>query len=108
MELDVGTKLDFYTLAADQVKESFPSSPTFLLVLDAKNKNLTVQGFAKGAKGQEEAQHQYEAAEAANAAKPRVDAVLVAADSIEGLKRAYPNYFADTRGFRAIVESTIA
>ena len=90
------------------IHSDFPGDSTFLLELDIQGEELTVTGFLPGSRGQAEAQRAYEEAEARNADRQNVDAVLVAAESMEALRRAYPNYFADTTTFRSIVEEAIA
>ena len=46
-----------------------------------------------------EAEAAYAEAEKAAQEGAPIDAVLIAAGPIEKMKRAYPNYFADTQGF---------
>jgi len=41
-------------------------------------------------------------------AHPGTDAVLVSVDSIAALQRAYPNYFADTRVFVALLKQALS
>ena len=40
--------------------------------------------------------------------RPEVDVVLVSADSLTGLRRAFPNYFADLTAFRQLLQETLA
>ena len=50
----------------------------------------------------------YEEVESANRHFPGAETVLVRVSSVEALRRAYPNYFADTRVFVAELEKAIA
>lgn len=54
-----------------------------------------------------EAIRAYEEVESAIARFPGAETVLVAVDSVDALRRAYPNYFADTRMFAAELEKAI-
>jgi hypothetical protein len=102
-ELDALKKLDAYRLVLDQVVD--PTSSIFLLILDTPNDALSVAGYPTGRYSL--AQSAYEQAEAENREKAGVDVVLVAADSMDAVRRAYPNYFADTAAFRSVVEEAI-
>jgi ppGpp synthetase/RelA/SpoT-type nucleotidyltranferase len=106
-KLEVIKRLEAYGIVLQHVTGAYDeSSPsTFLLVLDVLGGSLNVTHFTRSQ--QEEAQEAYERAEAASANQPGVDAVLVSADSTDALKRAYPNYFADTALFRAMVAEEI-
>lgn len=46
--------------------------------------------------------------ELANRGNPRVDVVMVSAGSLNALRRAYPNYFADLSDFRLLFQQTLA
>lgn len=50
----------------------------------------------------------YEEVESANRYFPGAETVLVRVSSVEALRRAYPNYFADTRVFVAELEKALA
>lgn len=54
-----------------------------------------------------EAIRAYEEVESAIARFPGAETVLVAVDSVDALRRAYPNYFADTRMFAAELKKAI-
>lgn len=105
-ELDVLRKLEAYGAALKEVTAAFPMASMFLLVLDVDNDVLRIGGYQQRAAAR--AQADYERAETENAEDPNIDVVLVAADSVEALRRAYPNYFADTTAFRRMVERAIA
>lgn len=73
----------------------------FLLRLNPAEELLEIMSFRENEI--EQATEQYEAAERA-AKGQSVDVVLVRADSIDNLKRAYPNYFLDTQHFLEMLE----
>ena len=75
----------------------------FLLELDADR--LKVTGFRQNQ--QAEAQSQYVQAEKLIADDDNRDAVLVSVDSLSSLRRAYPNYFLDTRVFADLLDSAL-
>ena len=77
----------------------------FLLQLDPGNGTLQVTGF--GAGQAEEAASRYSDAEQTVKENPGTDAVLVSVESINALARAYPNYFADTRLFAALLNQAM-
>ncbi len=69
----------------------------FLLRLDSEEESLSITGFRVGQI--EEATRAYLQAEEETARRSSLDAVLVRADSVEALRKAYPNYFLDTEYF---------
>jgi hypothetical protein len=79
----------------------------FLLKLNAQEATptLNIRPFQKREIGQ--AAEEYQAIERANVDSPDVDAVLVSVESVNALRRAYPNYFLDTKEFRRLVEEAI-
>lgn len=54
------------------------------------------------------AQSAYAEAERRCKEQPGTDAVLVSVDSLAALRRAYPNYFADTTAFVNLLKSFLA
>jgi len=68
----------------------------FLLELDTIQEKLIITAYSK--KQEEKALEDYAKAERKIYGKPEYDVVLVGAE-IEELKKAYPNYFLDTREF---------
>lgn len=75
----------------------------FLLELNVKDKNLRVTGYTLNASAQ--AQWDYAQVEKAIfQGKEHADAVLVSAESMAELKRAYSNYFLDVHRFIGIIE----
>lgn len=99
-ELDVYSKLQVfgaalrYTASPGAMKAHY-----FLLSLRAMGKGsaLTVEGFEKNQLAA--ATMAYLAAEKSTRGAMGAETVLVAADSLRALRRAYPNYFLDTNVF---------
>lgn len=79
---------------------------SFLLVLDPTKHTLRVASFTK--QGADMAQNAYEKAEKDNEGDPSVQVVLVAVEEIDALRKAYPNYYVDTRDFIAAVGREIS
>lgn len=69
----------------------------FLLTLDPVKRVARVKGFRKGESQQANAE--YSAAEQALRVDSLTQVVLVSVSSVAALKRAYPNYFLDTKAF---------
>ena len=69
----------------------------FLLVLNPHKGSLRVTQFAKD--HVDLAQRQYEKAEKETEDDPSIHVVLVSVESLDALRRAYPNYYVDTRDF---------
>jgi len=97
--LDVFNKLTTFREALFRVANRPIAADTkyFLLHLDSAGKALEILGYNKNQFSQ--ASNRYLAIEEEVRGKPGADVVLVSADSISSLKRAYPNYFLDTRKF---------
>ena len=66
-----------------------------------------VRGVAFGEKDKERAASMYAEEELAHRGRPRNIVVMVSATSVQTLRRAYPNFFADLSGFRKLVRETI-
>ena len=80
-----------------QVAKEKPDLQFFLLELDIIRGRLNLSGYTKNQ--EEEAISDYEKAEKRNQGQKEYDVVLVGADTINDLKKAYPNYFVDTKEF---------
>ena len=78
------------------VKEK-PNLQFFLLELDILQERLNISGYTKNQ--EEKAISDYAKVEKRNQDKKEYDVVLVGADTTNDLKKAYPNYFVDTREF---------
>lgn len=73
----------------------------YLLELDAAGMNVSVRGFARDSLP--EATTEYLAREKWAKDKTNIQVVLVAAQSLVALRKAYPNYFLDTGKFVELI-----
>ena len=69
----------------------------FLLELDTIQEKLTISAYSK--RQEQKAISDYAAAEKKIYGRGEYDVVLVGADTVKDLKKAYPNYFLDTKEF---------
>lgn len=74
----------------------------FLLVLDPSRKSLSITTFKKDKISDAEAEYKREEKETEN--DPNIQVVLVSVESVDSLRKAYPNYYVDTREFINAVE----
>ena len=96
-KLDVRRKLDAFSVAAQHINNTSTGS-YHLIILNAVQKTVTINSF--GLRRLEDANKAYAEAEAfASSSQDDIQPVLVATDSMHKLRRAYPNYFLDTREF---------
>jgi hypothetical protein len=96
--LDVEARLNAYGAALQTLEQpSVKGAHYFLLHLDPSSHQVTVTGYKSGEL--ERASKEYLAIERQVADRPGADAVLVSVESLAALRRAYPNYFLDTRVF---------
>jgi hypothetical protein len=104
--LQVINRLGAFGAALQHVEEKFQAkrNHTFLLELDLEANVLRVSSYRNAAI----AAQIYSAAERSTEGNPQKDVVLVSADSITSLRRAYPNYFLDTSEFLRSLEEAIA
>ena len=96
-KLDVKRKLDAFAVAANAISSKSGGGNFHLIVLDAVERTVSVSSFGK--QRLEEANAAYANAERVAAQHPDMQTVLVATSSIEALRRAFPNYFLDTKQF---------
>jgi len=98
-ELQVRSKMKHWTNTIrqfDQLK-SKTKSQIFLLELDTIQEKLTISSYSK--RNEQKAISDYAEAEKRIYGRKEYDVVLVGADTTADLKKAYPNYFLDTREF---------
>lgn len=74
-----------------------PNLKFFLLELDISGEKLNITSYPEGQ--EERAIEDYAKAEKRNNGKKEYDVVLVGVDAANDLRKAYPNYFADTNEF---------
>lgn len=97
--LKVFPKMKSWARAIKVIEPKMKELHFFLLELDvtSDNEELRIRGYQK--ENETHATEDYLQVEKAQGGDPNKDVVLVAADSIDELKKAYPNYFIDTTGF---------
>lgn len=78
----------------------------FLLELDTIQEKLSISAFSKRAEAR--AIEAYAAAEKKIFGRKEYDVVLVGADTLSELQKAYPNYFIDTKAFIKQLEQIIS
>lgn len=106
-DLDVERRLQAYGDALRTLEEpSASDAHYFLMALDPKADTITIRGYSKGQL--ELATKQYMDVERSLDAASGAEAVLVSVESVSALKRAYPNYFLDTRAFLSAVQHALA
>lgn len=106
--LNVEKRLQAY---GEALETALPSASAqnahyFLLQLDTKASQLTVTSF--NFTEVVKAHDSYWETERALADNPDADAVLVSVESLASLRRAYPNYFADTNAFIEALRHALA
>ena len=88
-----------------QQAEGLKDAHYFLIKLDTSQKVVTVKGFS--AKDVKLASEEYMAIEKNINDQSTIDAVLVSAESLDALERAYPNYFLDMKIFLDVLDRSI-
>ena len=105
-QLDVENRLLGYRAALNIYDQIDVESPHFFVMkLDPPRKQVSVMSFRR--KESKEAAQYYLNEEKEVANIPGGEAVMVSVDSAASLRRAYPNYFLDTRLFLALLHSAI-
>lgn len=85
--------------------EGLKDAHYFLIKLDTVAKRVTIKGF--DSKDIKLASEEYLAIERSITDQSNIDAVLVSAESLDSLERAYPNYFIDMKIFLDVLDRTI-
>lgn len=106
--LKVVSKMNNWTKAIRVIEPKMKELHFFLLELDVTslNEKLEIRGYRK--EQETLATEHYLQAEKDQGGDPDKDVVLVGADSIDELKKAYPNYFVDTTGFLEYLQSYLS
>ncbi|HKR89595.1 MAG TPA: RelA/SpoT domain-containing protein [Phenylobacterium sp.] len=105
-ELDVIGRLEAFGQALQTIENpTGMKADYFLLELIPAAREVLVKGFARNRLG--DAQLAYAAAERRVSEQGGSDVVLVSVDSVAALRRAYPNYFLDTRMFIELVRDAV-
>ncbi|MEQ6291201.1 RelA/SpoT domain-containing protein [Vogesella sp. GCM10023246] len=95
--LEVKRKLSAFAIAANAIESRQTQGHYHLVVLDSETRMVKIRSFGK--KKLVDANLAYAEAEAAAESSRNLQVVLVATNSIDALRKAYPNYFLDTRQF---------
>ena len=95
--LKITEKLGAFRIAFNAITQDPHRGSYFLIVLDPKLKEVNITTYAKSRL--DDASRDYAMTEKEIEDGAASQAVLVAAASIDQLRRAYPNYFLDTRDF---------
>jgi hypothetical protein len=106
--LDVVNRLRAYGDALKFFEDPVFSVGTkyYLLNLDPSQSEIRVDSYSK--RELDRALDEYLALETSSSGTSGRDVVLVSADSVAALQKAYPNYFVDTRVFIGLVEDALA
>lgn len=104
--LDVVLMLRGWQTAMNVMEDHPKDARVFLLVLDPVERHLTSIPFT--AEKTALASQQYLNVEKTIEKNPRIEAVLVKADSVAALKKAYPNYYVEVNEFIFAVEDALA
>jgi ppGpp synthetase/RelA/SpoT-type nucleotidyltranferase len=91
------TLFNYGRLIKTTEQKSVRHADLFLLSLNPKKKSLLVRGYQEG--DSEIAAAEYALREKALSGVPGAQVVLVSAESVTSLRKAYPNYFLDTAYF---------
>jgi len=94
---DIANRLNAFSIATNAIRNVDKGGSYHLIVLNLKEKNLRIFNFPK--KKLEEANEKYTDFEKKMLNGDPFQVVLVSTDSIKALRKAYPNYFLDTRQF---------
>ncbi|HEX2253029.1 MAG TPA: RelA/SpoT domain-containing protein [Thermoanaerobaculia bacterium] len=100
------TLRDYQRVVQTHIIPSLREADFFLLTLRPKEGSATVTTFAR--KELEKATEEYLEMERQIAGEPGSQTVLVAAESVEALLKAYPNYFLDTTIFLEELSGVLA
>ncbi len=76
-----------------------------LILIDFEKTSVTVKNFAKNNLSKAMKEYSKHEEDAKNGAQ--IDVVLVTGGSINQLRNAYPNYFADTRNFTKLITQIV-
>ena len=103
MTLDISKRLSAFNVAVKTITErKSKNTRYYLLLLDLNKRVINLRGFDKNQL--EEATRIYNEDERKYAEDASKDIVLVYAESLRDLKRAYPNYFLDTENFSKYID----
>ena len=93
--------------SATHLVTDFPNFRNRQIVMQLDLRTNRVKGVAFGEHDIESATAMYTKQEIAHRGDPFFAVVMVSAKSVQMLRRAYPNFFADLSGFRKLIRETI-
>ncbi len=97
VELNVISKMEGWRKSLKEIEDLKKNTHFFLLELDTVQEQLLITGYSK--RQEAKAIDDYAKAEKKIYGKKEYDACLVGADTMAELRKAYPNYFQDTKEF---------
>lgn len=97
LRMDVIRKLNSFSIATNAIEKKKVQGNYHIILLDAKDKTVQISSY--GQQRIEEANYHYASIESSIQSNTDKQVVLVATNSIKALKKAYPNYFLDTKEF---------
>lgn len=101
-KLKIREKLSAYTVVTEHITKNMEDEKYYLVTLDLKNKTVKLNKYTQKNIGQ--ATIDYTQAERHINAGAEMQVVLISLESITSLKKAYPNYFLDTKDFIKKIE----
>jgi putative GTP pyrophosphokinase len=101
-QIRVLEKLRGFSVAAEKITTEKGQGSFHLVVLNSADKSVSIRPY--GMTRLEQANAAYAEVERQAQSGEPVEAVLVSAGPVEALKKAYPNYFLDTREFITQIE----
>ena len=104
--LDVFRRLEAYGNALREIEDLADQSAYFILELNPSERALKVLGFDR--RSLPAAQAAYLKLENRLTNTPGAEVVLVSVDSVAALRRAYPNYFLDTKLFIGLLRQALS
>lgn len=104
-KLDVRGRLLTFSRALEILEPRESGADYFLLKIDPATRRMSVSAYRL--EEFEQATNDYLEAEKSIGKGSVMDAVLVSVESLASLRRAYPNYFADTRVFLSVLEDAL-
>lgn len=104
--LDVANRLQAFGTALKSHEHQLKNNHYYLIEVNSSRKEVSVTGFKQ--KESDRATAEYLAVEKRLRDAPTSDAVLVSVDSMDSLRRAYPNYFLDTGVFVNLLNEIIS
>lgn len=106
-ELDVQMRLRAFSHTLEEIEKNLGGAHRYYLLQLVFEDDGTAVLQTQGARRLTEAQTLYEEAERLSEENQDRDVVLVTVESFEQLRRAYPNYYADTGAFRQVLAQAI-